>query len=69
VVDREADLERMRVALLAAMVEAEPRTLPSVCRELRAVDAELVALAPSVSAGQALVDELRAQRARRRPAS
>ena len=68
-VDRSADLELMRVALLAAMVGAEPRELPSICRELRAVDLELTQLAPAKSAGQSTVDELRKRRARRRTAS
>lgn len=65
VVDRQGDLEKMRDALLAAMAGASVADLPRVCRELRAVDAELAQLVPTKSEGQELVDELKAKRARR----
>jgi hypothetical protein len=66
-VDRQADLELMRRKLLLAFGEAEPGQLPSLCKELRAVNLELASLGPSVSAGQRLVDDLRERRAARRP--
>lgn len=69
VTTRQSDLAAMRVALLGAMAEVGPRDLPRVCAELRAVGAELESLSPVVSDGQALVDDLRARRARRRTAS
>lgn len=64
-VDRAGDLRTMRDALLAAMGQVDPKDLPRVCSELRAVDAELATLAPTRSEGQVLVDELKARRARR----
>jgi hypothetical protein len=66
---RQADLEEARDLLRAAMLEVDAKDLPRVVRELRAVNADLEALAPSVSAGQRLKDELRERRAARRPAS
>lgn len=63
--DRQGDLETMRTKLLAAMDQVDPKDLPRVCSELRAVDTELAALAPTKSEGQVLVDDLKARRARR----
>lgn len=62
---RQTDLEEMRGRLLAAMDLVDAKDLPRVCAELRAVDAELAALAPTKSEGQVLVDELKARRAGR----
>lgn len=64
-VSRQEDLEEMRRRLLAAMDLVDPKDLPRVCSELRAVDTELAALVPTKTPGQELVDELRAKRARR----
>ncbi len=66
--DRQADLEDMRTLLAAAMKTADEKDLPRVCRELRAVNAELASLTPAKSEGQQTVDELKARRVRR-PAS
>ena len=62
---RQEDLEEMRGRLRAAMDVVDAKDLPRVCAELRAVDAELAALAPTKSEGQVLVDELKARRAGR----
>ncbi len=67
--DRRDDLERMRGDLLAAMEQVEPEDLPKVCRELRAVDAELAGLSTVGTPEQAVVDDLKARRAARRSAS
>lgn len=64
-VARQEDLERMRERLLAAMDLVDPKDLPRVCSELRAVDAELAQLTPAKTPGQELVDELKARRAGR----
>lgn len=66
---RQADLELMRSDLLAAMRAVEPGDLPRVCRELRAVDAELADLPTARSPEQELVDDLKARRAHRRSVS
>lgn len=63
--DRQGDLETMRTRLLAAMDQVDPKDLPRVCSELRAVDVELAALVPTKTPGQELVDELKARRAGR----
>lgn len=66
---RQTDLEEARDLLRAAMLEVDAKDLPRISRELRAVNLELEALAPSVSPGQRLKDELKDRRAARRPAS
>ena len=65
-VSRQAqDLEDMRTKLVAAMSQVDAKDLPRVIRELRAVNSELEALAPSVSAGQKYIDQLKERRAQR----
>ena len=62
---RKADLQLLRERLLDALDAVDPAEIPKVSRELRAVTVELEALAPAKTEGQALVDELKAKRARR----
>ena len=62
---RQTDLELQRERLLAALDIVNPEDLPKISRELRAVNEELETLAPAKTVGQALVDELKAKRARR----
>ena len=63
------DLRSMRSGLLDAMGQVEPADLPRVCRELRAVDAELAGMSSERSPEQVVVDDLKARRAARRSAS
>lgn len=65
---RAEDLELLRSTLLSALGAVEPKDRPRISKELRAVDAELEALAPSVSPGQAYVDQLKERRAQRHSA-
>jgi hypothetical protein len=58
-----ARLSAVRASLEAAIDSAEPRELPALSREYRAVLGELEALPSDTSA--ATVDELREQRAQR----
>jgi hypothetical protein len=67
--NRTEDLTIMRTALLDAIGEADPKTLSSLCRELRAVNAEIDTLAPTKNADQIALDELRERRAARRTAT
>ena len=62
---RQTDLELQRERLLSALDVVNPEDIPKISRELRAVNEELETLAPAKTAGQALVDELKAKRARR----
>jgi hypothetical protein len=62
---RQTDLELQRERLLAALDIVNPEDLPKISRELRAVNEELETLTPAKTVGQALVDELKAKRARR----
>jgi hypothetical protein len=63
--NRQSDLGSMRTLLLAAIKTAAAPDLPRICRELRAVNAELEALAPSLSTDQQFVDQLKARRVSR----
>jgi len=66
-VSRLDDLEKLRDRLVGALDVVDPKDLPRVSRELRAVNLELSQLAPDEEIDQ--VDELRAKRAARIAAS
>ncbi|MGL4300070.1 MAG: hypothetical protein ACRCW4_13450 [Candidatus Neomicrothrix subdominans] len=66
---RAGDLAEMRDKLRTAMDLAEPRDLPRICAELRAVDAELAGLPTEVTPEQEIVDDLKRRREARRSAS
>lgn len=62
-VNRVEDLEMLRSRLVASLDVIDPKELPRLSREIRAVNLELSQLAPAEEADQ--VDELRAKRAAR----
>ena len=63
------DLETMRASLLAALAAVSPADRPRVTKELRAVNAELEALAPAANPDTERLDELKERRATRRTAA
>lgn len=64
-VSRREDLDLLRSRLIEALDVVEPKDLPRVSREIRAIDIELESLGTAMSPGQQLVDDLKAKRERR----